>query len=97
VTGRARTFIRGLNGAAFTASGGWDPTATTGPDVVLSGLRATTATSTFIVGLEGSTTGKMQYTGECYLTSYKTRAVHDDWTTWTAGFQVTAVVTRSSF
>lgn len=97
VTGSARTFIRGLNTATFRIAGGYDSTATTGPDVTLSGLRTATGTATFEFGPEGGTTGKVRYTGECFLTSYTTSAPVDNWVTFSAEFQMTGALTKNTF
>lgn len=97
VTGSGKTFIRGLNGASFSISGGYDSTATSGPDVVLAGLRAATSSSTFEYGPEGGTTGKTRYTGECFLTSYKISSPVGDWTTFSADFTMTGALTKNAY
>lgn len=97
VTASSKTFIRGLNGATFTVSGGYDSTATTGPDVVLAGLRTATATATFNYGPEGSVAGKVQYSGECFLTDYKISSPVGDWVTWSASFTMTGALTKTTF
>lgn len=97
VAGDARTYIRGLNGATFDIEGGYDSTATTGPDAVLSGLRTNASTSTFEYGPEGGTAGKVRYTGECLMTEYSAESEVDGWTTFTASFTMTGALTRNTF
>lgn len=60
-------FIPGLEGLTFTVSGHFDSVATTGSATVLNGLRTATATSSFEYGPEGSTTGKVKYSGEAWV------------------------------
>lgn len=60
-------FIPGLQGLTFTVSGHFDSAATTGSATVLNGLRTASATSSFEYGPEGSTTGKVKYSGECWM------------------------------
>lgn len=92
-----KTFIRGNTTSTFTIAGFYDSTATTGPDVVLSGLRTSAATATFEYGPEGGTTGKVRYTGEALLTRYTTSAPVGDAVSFTAEFQVTGAVTKNTF
>ena len=97
VAGRARTFIVGLNGATISISGLYDSTATTGPDVVLSGNIGKLTTSTYEYGPEGSTTGLVKYTGECILNNYSISGPVDGIVTFAADLQITGVVTRTTF
>jgi len=92
-TGGARSFEVGLNGATLSVSGKWHAT----PDGYLAGLVNPTASSTFEYGPEGSASGKIKYTGECFLTSYQTSAPLDGEVTFSAQFQVTAAVTRTTY
>lgn len=89
--------IPGLQNVSFTVSGHYDSTATTGPDVVLSGLRTATATATFEYGPEGSTTGKIKYSGECWLTEYTVDAGVAEKVSFSASLQVDGTVTRGTF
>jgi hypothetical protein len=93
----AKTFVSGQSDATLSVSGKYDSTVTTGPDVVLAGLIGLEATSTFEAGPEGSTTGKVRYTGECFLTGYVISAPVGGVVTFTADFQVTGAVTRGTF
>lgn len=90
-----RSFIPGLKNGTMSASGNYDSTVTTGPDVVLFGIRAIVTTYTY--GPEGSTSGKVRYTGSCILTSYSISAPVGDKVAWSAEFQLTGPVTRGTF
>jgi len=92
-----KTYLSGQSDATLSVSGKWDSTASTGPDAVLNGLIGLEATSTFEVGPEGSTTGKVKYTGECFLTSYVVSAPVGDVVTFTADFQVTGAITKTTY
>jgi hypothetical protein len=89
--------IPGLQDVSFTIKGHFDSTATTGPNAVLNSLRTATATATFEYGPEGGTTGKVKFTGECWLTEYEVEAEVDDKVSFTAEFQVDGTVTSTTF
>lgn len=89
--------IPGLVNVTFSASGSFDSTATTGPNAVINSLRSATATATFEYGPEGSTTGKVKYTGECWLTDYTAAATVGDKVSWSATFQVDGIVTATVY
>lgn len=92
-----KTYLSGQSDATLSIGGKWDSTATTGPDVILQGLIGLEATSTFEIGPEGTTTGKIRYTGECFMTSYVVSAPVGDVVSFTADFQVTGAITRNTF
>lgn len=93
-TGGSRTYDVGLNGATLSVSGKWHAT----PDGYLAGLvGAAVASSSFEYGPEGSTSGKIKYTGECILTSYGTGSPFDGEATFSAQFQISGQVTRSTY
>lgn len=89
--------IPGLVNATFSASGHYDSTVTTGPDAVLSGLLNATATATFEYGPEGAGSGKVKYSGECWMTKYEVNSQVAEKVSWSAEFQVDGVVTRGTF
>ena len=64
-----------------------------GTATVLNGLRTATATASFEYGPEGSTTGKVKFTGECWLTELSIDASVSDRVPIAASFQVDGVVT----
>lgn len=89
--------LPGLQDVSFTVEGSFDSTATTGPHVVINGLRTTTTASSFVYGPEGSTTGKTKLTGNCWLKDYKVDATVTDKVSFSAEFQVDGVVTNTVF
>jgi len=68
-TDAGERFYPGLQGATFTVTGQADNTATTGTFTVLNGLRTTTATTSFEYGPDSNTSGRVKYSGECWLES----------------------------
>lgn len=92
-----KTYLSGQSDATISVSGLYDSTASTGPDVVLQGLIGLETTSTFELGPEGSTSGKIKYTGESFLTGYEITAAGGDVVKFTADFQVTGAVTKTTF
>lgn len=93
----AKTYLSGRSDGTVTVSGLYDSTASTGPDVTLAGLVGLETTSTFELGPEGGTTGKIKYTGECFLTGYSITVDASDVSKFTADFQVTGAITKSTF
>lgn len=91
-TGDAQTYIRGLNGGSFTASGFYDPTATTGPDDVLEGLYDAATAGTFSISFDGGTT---TYSGESFCTNFSTSASVGGVAGWNASFTVTGQTSRA--
>lgn len=89
--------IPGLQDVSFSVSGHFDSTATTGPNAVINSLRTATATASFEYGPEGGTTGKVKFSGECWLTSYEVEAEVDDKVSFEAEFQVDGTVTAGTF
>lgn len=94
-TARARTVV-GLKDNNFSISGFWDPTATTGPDVVLSGLVGNANTSTFEFQPGGAGAGNVKYSGEARCTQYQTSAAVDGVVPFSASFVVDGNVTRTA-
>jgi hypothetical protein len=92
-----KTFVAGFTDATISISGNWDPTATTGPDVVLSGLLGLAATVGFEFGPAGNTGGFVKYSGECILTSYEVTSSIDGVAEFSAEFQVSGAITRGTF
>jgi hypothetical protein len=88
----AKSYIVGLTDATVSVSGIWDSTV----DGYLSG-GAEPASRTFIYGPAGSTAGNVKYTGEAIMTSYSISNPVGDVVTFSADFQVTGAVTRTTF
>lgn len=92
-----KTFVSGQAEHGLSISGKWDDTASTGPDAVLFGLVGLETTSTFEFGPAGSTSGKVKYTGECFLTGYKCSDPVGGVVAYTADFKITGAVTRTTW
>lgn len=93
----AKTYVSGQSDGTISISGKYDSTAATGPDVVLNGLVGLETTSTYEIGPEGSAAGKIKYTGECFLTGYSISAPVGDVVSFTADFQLTAAITKTTW
>jgi len=89
--------IPGLANVTFSIAGHFDATATTGIFTVLNGLRTATATATFQYGPEGSTTGRVKISGECWLTELTVDASVSDRVPIAASFQVDGVPTVGAY
>lgn len=89
--------IPGLANTQYSIKGHFDSTATTGPYVVLNGLRTATATSSFEFGPEGGTTGKVKILGESWLTECTFDSTVAEKVSFEATFQVDGLVTTSTF
>jgi hypothetical protein len=85
--------IPGLAVVWFSIAGHFDTTASVGIATVLNGLRTATATASFIYGPEGSATGKVKYSGECWLTECNVDAAVSDRVPISATFAVDGTVT----
>lgn len=88
-----KEFIPGLKEGTISIEGKWDPTV----DALLSGILGNATTKTFEYGPDGSAVGKVKYTGECILTSYEDSSPVEDAAGFSAEFQITGAVTRTTF
>lgn len=89
--------IPGLANTTFSVAGHFDTTASVGIATVLNGLRTATATATFEYGPEGSASGKVKYSGECWLTEMTVDASVSDRVPIAATFQVDGVVAVGTY
>lgn len=89
--------IPGLAVNQFSIAGHADFASATAIGQLLNGLRTTTATSSFEYGPEGSTTGKVKYSGECWMTDFEVGANVNDKVSISASFQVDGVVTPGTY
>tara|TARA_Y100001951_G_scaffold92246_1_gene86900 strand:+ start:50 stop:451 length:402 start_codon:yes stop_codon:yes gene_type:complete len=87
----SKAFIAGLKDSSLSISGSWDATATTGNDVVLSGIVGG-GSGTFSYSPDAGTT---TYSGECLCTSYESSSPVADKVSFSADFQPTGDVTRA--
>ena len=88
----SKSYVVGLEDATISISGIWDATV----DGYLKG-GTEPASRSFICGPAGSTGGNVKYTGECILTSYAISPPVGDTVTFSADFQVTGAVTRTTY
>ena len=86
-----KSYIVGLKDTTISVTGIWDATV----DGYLSGTEP--ASRTFIYGPAGSTSGNVKYTGEAIMTNYSQANPVGDVVTFTADFQVTGAVTRTTY
>ena len=89
--------IPSLQNVTFQIAGSFDNTATTGVYTVLAGLRAATATSSFVYGPMGTTGGNPKFTGECWLTEFTVDASVKEKVPIAATFQVDGAVTLTTY
>jgi hypothetical protein len=87
----AKSYIVGLSDATISISGLWDATV----DGYLAGTEPTSRH--FVFGPAGSTSGYVKYTGSCIMTSYSGAVPVGDVDTFSADFQVTGAVTRTTY
>ena len=86
-----KSYIVGLKDTTISVSGIWDATV----DGYISGTEP--ASRSFIFGPAGSTSGNVKYTGEAIMTNYSQSNPVGDVVTFTADFQVTGAVTRTTY
>lgn len=92
-----KTFLPGLAEATISLSGKWDDTATSGPDVVLAGNVGNDVSVGFEFGPAGNATGKVKYSGECFVSKFQVSAPLEGIVKFTATLQVTGAVSRGTF
>jgi predicted secreted protein len=92
-----KTYVVGMRDAKITASGMFSAALATEIDAVLSGIIGQAASVTFEYGPEGSTTGRVRYTGEAYVTSYEISSPLTDMVSVSIELQVTGSVTRNTW
>lgn len=93
----SKTWLPGLDGAEMTLGGKWDSVAVTGPDVVLEGDFTTKARVGFEYGPEGNATGKVKYSGECYVSKYQVSTPLEGVVKFSATCKIDGAVARSLF
>jgi hypothetical protein len=89
----AKSYVVGLSDATISISGNFDATV----DAHLAGILGQASSVSFEYGPEGSTSTFVKYTGECLMTSYEKSGGVGDVVTYSAEFQVTGAVTRSTY
>jgi predicted secreted protein len=97
-TGSAKTYVTGLSDATISLGGKFDSTADAHFSGILTALLAGTIDSvSFEYGKEGSTAGRVKYSGEALLTSYEVSSPVADIVTFSAELQVTGAITRGTW
>lgn len=92
----AKERIVTLTDASISIEGFWDPAAAPAPDVVLAGLVGNAATA-FEYGPAGSTGGYVKYTGSAVLVSYEPKGEVGGLIQFSAEFQVSGAITRTTW
>jgi len=89
-------FHPGLQNVTPSISGHYDTTATTGPDVILGGLRTHTAAISFEYYPQGTGSG-FKYTGDIWVTDYSITSTVGSQVNFTSTLQVNGTVTRAAY
>lgn len=89
----SKSFTVTLKDGKITVKGPWDATLS----AHYFGILALTATTTFIIGPQGTTAGQEKYTGECRLKTFKTTGKVDGVLQYQADLQADGTVTRTTF
>jgi len=92
----ARSKVALLRDGAFKIGGFWDPTATSGPAVVLSGILGA-APRTFVYGPMGSTTGNLRRTGSVICSDYSEKQTVTGLIEFSATLECTGAVTFDTY
>ena len=88
-----KEYVAGLRDATISIEGIWATT----PDKILSGILSTTAAFAYYPGTTAPVAGKYaKYTGVCIETSYEVPTAIDAAATFTAEFQVTGTISRTT-
>lgn len=88
-----RSFAVGLQSATFPAEFYWDTTI----DTHLSGLMGYTTAVEFIYGPDGTTSGRPKYTGTMFLQNMDSSATVGEIKLISATFQISGVITRTTY
>jgi hypothetical protein len=86
----SKTYIPGLKDGSFSLSGPWDATLDAHMDGILG------KAGTFEISPAGDGSGAVKYSGEAICTDYSGSNPVGDKVTWSAEFQITGDVTRST-
>ena len=94
--GDAQEYITGLRDGTLSANGTFDGSSGS-IDEILSSLYDSDDLADFEAGPEGSASGKVKYTGQAILTTYTIETPVDGLVTWSADFQISGLVNRSTY
>lgn len=87
-----KTYIVGLKDATISLSGLWDSTA----DAIFGAVLGQSSTLSFEYSPEGTSSGKVKYTGETILTNYAISSPVGDVVAYSADLQVSDSITRGT-
>jgi predicted secreted protein len=90
--GSNKTYLVGLRDASIGLTGFFDATA----DAIFGAVLGQSATLSFEYSPEGTSSGKIKYTGECILTNYAMSSPVGDVVAYSADLQVSGAVTRGT-
>tara|TARA_R100001460_G_scaffold24786_1_gene49772 strand:+ start:10060 stop:10470 length:411 start_codon:yes stop_codon:yes gene_type:complete len=88
----SKSYIVGLKDSTIAIAGLWDSTV----DGILGAVVGQSATLSYEYSPEGTSSGKIKYTGEAILTSYSQSSPVGDVVSYSADFQVSGDVTRGT-
>jgi len=88
----AKSYIAGLTDATISLTGMWDSTA----DAILGVVIGKDDTLSYEYSPEGTSSGKVKYTGECIMTAYSVSSPVGDAVAYSADFQCTSSITRGT-
>jgi hypothetical protein len=89
----SKTYVVGMIDHTMTVEGLVDPTG----DAYFDSMVGTAASLSFIYGASGAVAGNPKYYGECWCTGYNPSTPIGDAVKFTASFQMTGTITRSTF
>jgi hypothetical protein len=94
----SKEYVVGLADRTISGSGKWDAALDSHMSLLINALlTGTLASATFEYGPEGTTSGKVKYTGECFVTSYEASGGIGDAVGFSFEAQVSGDVTRTTF
>lgn len=93
VSGGSKTYVTGLNDATISLSGKYDSTV----DALLAGVLGQDTLLNWNYGPEGSTAGRIKFTGTAILTKYDVKSPVGGVVTFSADLQVSGSITRTTF
>jgi len=88
----AKSYIVGLKDSSISLSGLFDATF----DAIAGAVIGQSATLTFEYSPEGTSSGKVKYTGEAIMTNYSLSSPVGDVVAWSSDLQVSGAVTRAT-
>lgn len=89
----SKTYVVGLKDGKFSVKGKWDAT----QDAAIWAVIGDATALAFDYGPGGSTSGYVEYTGDCFITEYQPSTPVNDVVSWTMSLQITGDVTRGTF